>query len=86
MNKASGGDTITADLFKIPKDNVVSAALNMSANVENSAVATGLEKVSFNYNPKEGQYQSVQTVAHLHLVHMLARLCSKSFKLGFSSI
>ena len=30
---------------------------NMSANLENSAVATGLEKVSFHYNPKEGQCQ-----------------------------
>ena len=26
----------------------------MSANVENSAVATGLEKVSFHSNPKKG--------------------------------
>ena len=32
-----------------------SAALNMSANMENSAVDTGLEKVSFHSNPKEGQ-------------------------------
>ena len=30
-----------------------SVALNMSANLENSAVATGLEKVSFHSNPKE---------------------------------
>ena len=29
----------------------------MSANLENSAVATGLEKVSFYSNPKEEQYQ-----------------------------
>ena len=29
-----------------------SAALNMPANLENSAVATGLEKVSFHSNPK----------------------------------
>ena len=29
----------------------------MSGNVENSAVATGLEKVSFHSNPKEGQCQ-----------------------------
>ena len=29
------------------------AALNMSANLENSAVATGLEKVSFHSNSKE---------------------------------
>ena len=32
-----------------------SAALNMPANLENSAVATGLEKVSFHPNPKEEQ-------------------------------
>ena len=29
----------------------------MSANLENSAVGTDLEKVSFYSNPKEGQYQ-----------------------------
>ena len=29
------------------------AALNMPAHLENSAVATGLEKVSFHSNPKE---------------------------------
>ena len=29
----------------------------MSANLENSAVATGLEKVSFHSNPKERQWQ-----------------------------
>ena len=29
----------------------------MSANLENSAMATGLEKVSFHSNPKEGQSQ-----------------------------
>ena len=30
----------------------------MPANLENSAVATGLEKVSFHSNPKERQCQS----------------------------
>ena len=34
-----------------------SAALNTPANLENSAVATGLEKVSFHSNPKERQCQ-----------------------------
>ena len=29
----------------------------MQANLENSAVATGLEKVSFHSNPKERKYQ-----------------------------
>ena len=32
----------------------------MPANLENTAVATGLEKVSFHSNPKERQYQIVQ--------------------------
>ena len=31
----------------------------MLANLENSAVATGQEKVSFHSNPKEGQCQKM---------------------------
>ena len=34
-----------------------SATLNMPANSEKSAVATGMEKVSFHSNPKERQCQ-----------------------------
>ena len=57
-NKASGGDGIPVEKFQILKDDAVeSAALNMPANLENSAVATGLEKVSFHSNPKERQCQ-----------------------------
>ena len=52
-NKVSGGDGIPAELFKILKDD---AALNMPANLENSAVATGLENVSFHSNLKKRQY------------------------------
>ena len=53
--KASGGDGIPVDLLQILKDDAVkeNAALNMPANLENSAVATRLEKVSFHSNPKE---------------------------------
>ena len=48
-SKASGSEKIPAELFQILKDDAVkSAALNMPANVENSAVATGLENVGFN--------------------------------------
>ena len=58
MNKASGGDGIPAELFKILKDDAAkTAAVIMPANLENSAVATGLEKVSFHSNPKERQCQ-----------------------------
>ena len=40
------------------------AAVNMSANLENSAVATGLEKVSFHSNPKERQCQRMLKLLH----------------------
>ena len=53
MNKASGGDGIPVELLQILKDDA--AALNVPASLENSAVATGLEKVSFHSNPK-GQF------------------------------
>ena len=53
MNKVGGDGIIPAELFQILKGE--SAALNMPANLENSAVAIGLEKVSVHYSPKEGQ-------------------------------
>jgi len=65
MNKASGGDGIPVELFQILRDDAVkSAALNMPANFENSAVATGLEKVSFHSNPKERQCQRMLKLPH----------------------
>ena len=58
MNKTSGGDRISVELIQILKDaavKVLNMPLNMPANLENSAVATGLEKISFHSNPKERQ-------------------------------
>ena len=44
-NKVSGGDGIPVELFQILKDDAVNAALSMSVNLENSAVATGKRSV-----------------------------------------
>ena len=64
-NKASGCDGIPVELFQILKDDAVkSSALNMLANLENSAVAKGLEKVSFHSNPKERQCQRMLKLPH----------------------
>ena len=60
MIKVSGGDGIPVEVFQILKDD----ADNMSANLENSAVATGLEKVSFHSNPKERQCQRMLKLPH----------------------
>ena len=67
-NKARGGDGIPVELFQILKDD---ATLNMPANLENSLVAMGLEKVSFHSNPKERQYQTLFKLPHncTHLTH-----------------
>ena len=47
------------------------AALNMPPNLENSAVATGLEKVSFHSSPRERQWQRMLKLMHrcTHLTH-----------------
>ena len=58
--KASGSDGIPAELLKILKDDVA----NMSENLENSAVATGLEKVSLHSSPKERQCQRMFKLLH----------------------
>ena len=63
-NKASRSDGIPVELFQILKDDAVNAALNMPANLENSAEATGLEKVSFHSNPKERQCQRMLELPH----------------------
>ena len=62
-NKASGGDGIPVALFQILKC-CESAAINIPANLENSAVATGQEKVSFHSNPKERQCQRMLKLLH----------------------
>ena len=71
-NKASGVDGIPVELFQILKDDAVKVLqLNMPANLENSAAATELEKVSFHSSPKERQCQRMLKLPHncTHLTH-----------------
>ena len=65
MNKASGGDGIPVELFQILKDDAVKVLHSICQQIlENSAVATGLEKVSFHSNPKERQCQRMLKLLH----------------------
>ena len=64
-NRTSGGDGILAELFQILKDDAVKVnAFIMPANLENSAVAIGQEKVSFHSSPKEKQCQRMFKLPH----------------------
>ena len=64
MNKASGCDGVPVELFQIMKDDAVKVFTQHAANLENSAVATGLEKVSFHSSPKETQCQRMLKLLH----------------------
>ena len=71
-NKASGGDGIPGEVFQI-LNAVKVLALNMPANLENSAVATGLEKGQFSFQSQRKVMKNVQTTTQLHSSHTLIK-------------
>ena len=77
-NKASGVDGIPVELFQILKDDTVKVLqLNMPANLESSAVATGLENVSFHSNPKERQCQRMLKLPHIAVISHTSKVMLK---------
>ena len=79
LNKASGGDGIPVELLQILKDDAVKVlhsicqevwkTQNMPGSLENSAVATGLEKVNFHSNSKERQCERMLKLLH-NCIHL----------------
>ena len=68
-NKASGGDGIPVELSQI-----LSAALNMPANLENSAVATGTGQGRFSFqSQRKAMPKNAQTTTQLHSSHTLVK-------------
>ena len=49
----------------------------MPANLENSGLATGLEKVSFHSNPKERQCQRMLKLPHIALISQASKVMLK---------
>ena len=65
MKEASGGDGITVELFQILKDDAVKVLHSICQQIwKNSAVATGLEKVSLHFNPKERKCRRTFKLPH----------------------
>ena len=75
MNKASEGDGIPVELFQILKDDAVKVLDTICQQIWKTAVAAGLEKVSFHSNPKERQCQRMFKLPHscTHLIITLAK-------------
>ena len=49
----------------------------MPVNLENSAVDTGLEKVSLHFNPKEGQRQRILNYCTIALISLASKVIIK---------
>ena len=64
MSKASGGDGILIELFQILKDDAVKVLHYLCQQIWKTAVATGLEKVSFHSSIKERLYQRLFKLSH----------------------
>ena len=62
MNKTSGGDGISVELFQILKDDAMKVLHSICQHIWKTAVATGLEKVSFHSNRKEKKMKLLSCV------------------------
>ena len=86
VNKASRGDGIPAELFKIQKDDAIICCTQYVSKFgkPSSGHRTGKGQFSSQF-PRRAVLKNVQTIRQLHCLPMLVRLCSKSFKLGIRS-
>ena len=85
--KDSGGDGIPAELFQILKDDVVKVLHSICQKIWKAQQwSQDWKRSVFIPVPKRAMPKNVQTTVQLCSFHMLARRCSKSFKLGFNSM
>ena len=87
MNKAKGGDIIPDELFKILKVDAVKVLHSICQKIWKTQLwPQDWKGLVFNITQRKAMPNNVHTIIQLGLIHTLARLCSKSFKLGFSSM
>ena len=87
MNKASGGDGISAELFHILKIMLLKCCAQHASKFGklSSSHRTGKCQISFQ-SQRRAMPKNVQITIQFHSFHMLAKLCSKSFKPGFNNM
>ena len=85
-NKANGGDRIPAELFIILNDDSVKVLHSIYQQIWETQKWSQDWKGQCSFqSQRKAMPKNVQTTAQLCSFHMLAKLCSKSFTLGFSS-
>ena len=85
-NKASGGDGIPVELFKILKDDAVKVLHSICQQIWKTQHwhRTGKGQFSFQ-SQRKAMPNNAQTTAQLHSSHILVKSCSKFSKPGFSN-
>ena len=74
MNKASGGDGLPVELFKILKDDAVKVLLSTCQQIWKTQQWPWIGKGQFSFQSQiKAMPKNVQTTTQLHLFHMLAR-------------
>ena len=85
-NKASGGDGIPPELIQTLKDDAIkSSVLSMSTNLAKSAVATGLEKVSFIPTPKTGNAKKCSNYCKIVFISHASKVMLKILQARLSN-
>ena len=86
MKKPSGGDGISVELFQILKDVAAKALHSIFQQIWKTQPRPQHWKSPFSFqSERKTTPKNAQTTVQLCFFHILARLCSKSFKLDFSS-
>ena len=86
-NKASGCGGIPVELFQILKDDAVKVLHSSASKFGKLSSGHRTGKVQFSFQSQRmAMPKNVEITVQLHSFHMLARLCSKSFKLGINSM
>ena len=65
---------------------LLKCCINMPANLENSALAIGLEKVSFHSNPKKGNAKEGSNYCTVALISHATKVMLKFSKPGFNNM
>ena len=74
MSKASGGDGIPAELFRILKADAVKVLHSVCQQIGKLSNGHRTEKGQFSFqSQRKAMLKNVQTTAQLHLFHMQAR-------------
>ena len=84
-SKANGGDGIPIELFQILKDDAVKVLHSLCQHIWKTQQEPQDWKIQFSFQfPQKINSKNAQITLQLHSFHVLSRLCSKSFNLGFS--